>query len=246
MHRVRKMMSQLENCDGYTQLAVYGSWLFAINASCINQAMRYIPNADNESGIDGYTLYEAARRTAIREAETSQLPSLLCLQRELTSSIENADGNPQSLDDTLQFLTSNAPSRATFEAEYEHRRRIGLNPGMSKRTFVDHEYERAMAQHNSLVSRGEDAVRLCETLTFEDKIMESQDLPLWIPDAFEQKFIAKLHSRWEKLEFNRSNPRRQKAIRDAAAADQMQIAAVLAEYGEQPGFNEQAADAVAA
>lgn len=253
MHRYREMTVQLDKLDSWSQLSVLGSWQFAINAACINAAMRFVPEPNDELGIEGYTSYEAARRTAIRDAESSQLPALLGLQREINSMIENADGAGRDIQSTFEFLTHNAPSRATFEQEYDNRKRQGLHPGMPKKVFVDHEYERAMAAHNRLVAKGEEAVRLCETLTFDDKLMESQNLPEWIPDAFEQKLIAKLHARWEKLELTRTNPRQPKIKRDAATADQMMIVQVLAEYGEKPGFAddlestpEQVADAVAA
>lgn len=235
---IQTMQAKLTRLDTYTQLSVLGSWSFIVNAACINQAMRFVPDEPVDNGIECFTQYEAARRAMIKEAEDSnRVPALIALQRDLTGMIYEADGQSRGLDDTLGFLTENAPKRATFEADYDNRVRLGMKPGMSKRQFVDYEYERAMNQHNQLVAKGEHAVRLCDTITVEDT-RGYNDLPEWVTESFERKFIEKLHARWEKLDLVRSNPRRQKQIRDAAAADQMQIAAVLAEYGEVPGFTE--------
>jgi hypothetical protein len=241
-NHIRNMQAQLSQLDTYSQLSVLGSWNFMVNSAAINQAMRLVPDVDDHSGIDGYTPYEQARRVAIKEAETSQLPALLGLQREITGWIQDCDGDGRDLNDTLKYLSSNIPLRATFENEYENRRRSGLKPGMSKKTFVDYEHERAMNQHNALVAKGEDAVRICETLTFDDSLMSSTNIPDWISESFEAKMLEKLHSRWEKLDFIRSNPRRRKQIRDAAAADQLMIARLLSEYGEEPGFDDAAED----
>ena len=231
-----KMQAQLTNLDTWTQLSVLGSWNFIINSACINTAMRYVPDAPVDNGIEHFTEYEAARRNFLKDAEQSPLVALLTLQRDITGMIYEADGEGRGLDNTLEFLTENAPKRSQFEEEYEMRRRQGMKPAMPKKTFVDYEYERAINQFNQLVSRGEHAVRLCETITVEGA--EHSDLPEWMPETLERKLIEKLHARWEKLEFVRSNPRRQKAVRDSAQADQMMIAKVLAQYDETPGFGD--------
>lgn len=232
--KIRSLQAQIAGLDTYTQLAVLGSWQFVVNSACINQAMRYIPDANDEPGIDGYTPYEQARRAALTEAERSQLPGLLCLQRDIESMIHDCDGQSRGLNNTLEYMSSNVPSRDRFANEYEQRRRSNLRPAMSKKQFVDHEMARALEQHSKMVAKGDDAVRLCETIT--PAYMESSDIPDWVAETFENKLIDKLHGRWEKLEYIRTNPRRNKNIRDSAEADQLLIAQVLAEYGEKPGF----------
>lgn len=234
--QITKLFTLMSNLDSYSQLSVFGSWNFMINSACISNAMRYVPDEPVDNGIEHFTEYEAARRALMKDADNSQLPALLALQRDITGAIYEADGQGRGLDDTLEFLTQDAPKRATFEEEYERRRRQGLRPAMPKKVFVDYEYERAVNQFNQLVSRGEHAVRLCETFTLEG--MDADDVPDWVPESMEAKLIEKLHGRWEKLEFVRSNPRRKKQIRDAAAADQMMIAKVLATFGETPGFGD--------
>jgi hypothetical protein len=237
--KVMNMINQLQDLDSYTQLSVLGSWNFVINAAVINAAQRYVPELPEEaSGIDPYSDYEAMQRQLSKDAVNSTLPGLLNLQREIVSAIYNADGQPRGLEDTLQFLADQLPTRKQFEEEYEQRRRQGMRPQMSKKTFVDYEYERARNQHNSLIAKGEQAVMFCDNVTLADG-----ELPEWVEESLEQKLIDKLHARWEKLEFVRTNPRRRKQIRDSADADQTMIKLLLAKYGEEPGFADTGDDA---
>lgn len=231
--KIINMITKLQDLDSYSQLSVLGSWNFIINSAVISEAQRYVPELPEEaSGIDIYTDYEAMKRKLIKEADASFLPGLINLKLEIESAILNADGQPRSLDNTLEFLTERSPTRAQFDQEYEMRRRQGMRPQMPKKVFIDYEFERAMNQHNLLVAKGEHAILLCENITLADG-----ELPDWIDESFESKMIEKLHSRWEKLEFVRTNPRRKKAIRDSAQADQQMISLLLKQYGETPGFN---------
>lgn len=235
MPTIQTMQAQLSNLDTYTQLSVLGSWAFTANAAAINAAMKYIPDAPVDNGIEQFTQYEAARRSLIAEADKSYVPAFIALSRDLAGSIYEADGQARDLDSTLQFMMERAPVRSTFEAEYDNRVRLGMKPGMSKKQFADFEFERAMKAHNELVAKGEHAVRLCDTITIADDRGYS-DLPDWVAESFYNKFIEKLHNRWEKLEMTRTNPRRRKEIRDSAAADQKLIERTLHEYDETPGF----------
>jgi hypothetical protein len=285
MATIKEMNDQLQLLDSWTQLSVYSSWSFMVNAACINAAMRYIPDAPVDNGIQEFTAYEAARRAMIKDAGKSNLVSLIMLQRDIVGYVENADGQARGLEDTLEFMTGTAPKAETFKREYEDRRRQGMKPAMPLKVFVDYEMERALNQYNQIVSKGDDAIRLIDTFTcagmtasvertpprlqferamtnwqraeddgtntepmprlenfhsntteYDDESEHKNELPDWITESFERKLIDKLHSRWEKLEFTRSNPRRRKTERDAAKADQIMIARVLAEYGEEPGF----------
>jgi len=237
-HRLQTMFQQLELLDTYTQSSVLGSWGYTVNSGCLSAAKRYIPDGPVDNGIEEFTQYEAARRAMLRDAEESQLPVLLALQREIASMQENANARISTLQSTFEFLTSNPPTRKQIEAQYEERRRLGMKPAIPMKTFVDMEHEGAMKRFNDMIAKGEDAVRLCETVSIENVTMD--DVPEWLPDAFETKLVDKLHKRWEKLEMDRTNPRRPKRDRDAAQADQMLIASVLSEYGETPGFGEEA------
>lgn len=237
-HAIKRMQAEITALDTYTQLSVLGSWSFMINAACINAATKFVPDSPVDNGIEQFTPYEAARRALIKEAENdnSSLPALLCLQRDLQGMIYEADGQGRGLEDTLSFLTDKSPKREDFGSDYDQRVRMGLKPGMSRRQFIDYEFERAMNQHNLLVARGEDAVRLCDTVTVNSD-RGYTDLPDWVSESFQRKLIEKLHTRWEKLEMSRTNPRRSKQIRDSAAADQLSIVKLLAQYDETPGFD---------
>lgn len=233
---IKHLAAQVTNLDNWTQLSILGSWSFIANAAAINAAIRMVPDANRTDGVEGYTSYEAARRMAIQTADRSQLPALIALVRDMEGMILDADGDVRGIESTLQFLTQQAPVRDTFGFEYDNRVRLGMRPGITKRAFVDAEFQRAMDAYNTMVQKGDDACRLINTLTVHET-RGYGDLPEWIAESFERKMIEKLHIRWEKLEMNRTNPRRTKQIRDAAAADQLLIEELLSTYGEKPGFS---------
>lgn len=231
---IHNLFGKLDNLDKYTQLSVLGSWAFSVNASCISMAKRYVPTTPNETDINTYSLYDQARAAMIRDAEQSDLAPMLALQSTLSGMIYELGGNSTGLEGTLEWLVSRLPTRKQFESEYELRRRAGAKPAMSMKQYTDHEYERAMKQHDDLVAKGELAVRLCQTIAIDDS-RGFGDLPDWVAETFERKMISKLHDRWRTLEFFRMGAKR-KENADSAHADQMLIASVLAGYGETPSF----------
>lgn len=231
---IHNLINKIDNFDKYTQLSVLGSWSFNVNASCISMAKRYVPTTPDETDINTYSLYDQARAALIRDAENSDLAPMLALQSTLAGMIDELGGNSSGLEGTLEWLVSRLPTRKQFESEYELRRRAGAKPAMSMKQYTDHEYERAMKQHDDLVAKGELAVRLCQTIAIDDS-RGFGDLPDWVVESFERKMISKLHDRWRKLEFFRMNAKR-KEDADSAHADQMLIASVLSEFGETPGF----------
>lgn len=237
MNHISKMFAQMADLDAYTQMAVFGSWQYAVNSACIRQASKFVPDAPISTGIEELTPYEAARRALIREAETSRLPALLSLQREVVGLMYGTNGTPRQLEDTLQLMTEKGPTREQFGREYDERKALGMRPVMSRRQFIDAEFEQATKAFNALIAKGEDAVRLCETISIEDS-RGFNDLPDWVGETFLKKMIEKLHNRWERLERDRTNPRKMKMDRDIAAASQQLIEKVLAEYGETPTFED--------
>jgi hypothetical protein len=233
--KLTELFTKVDKLDSWTQLAILGSWAFTANSACINAALRYVPDAPPEgSGIEAVPQFEQARINAVKDAENSLLPVLLAVQRDISHAILQADGQIRDLDNTLEFMMGTAPKRETFEREFEERRRQGMKIGLTKKQFVDLEYDRACKRHEDLIAKGEHAVRLCQTLSVHD--VDDTSTPDWMLEAFEQKLIDKAHSRWEKLELLRTNPRARKQIRDSAEADQMLIKTLLAEYNEVPGF----------
>jgi isopropylmalate/homocitrate/citramalate synthase len=159
-----------------------------VNAACINQGMRYVPESPVHNGIEEFTEYEAARRALLRDAEEATLPSFIALQREISTLINEADGTARGLGDTLEFLTREAPKRTTFEAEFEERRRQGMRPNMPKKVFVDSEFQNALVAYNRLIAKGEDAVRLCETVSIAGR-EDYNNLPDWVAESMQNKLI---------------------------------------------------------
>lgn len=231
---IEKLMAQVNKLDMWTQLAIFGGWQYMVNSACINTALRYVPDEPVDNGIEHYTQYEAARRRLIDEAETSNLPALITLQRDISNSIGELGGTARELEDTLQFRSGKVPDKKTFEREFEERRRQGMRPNIPRQAFIKQEYEAACKAHNALVAKGEDAIRLCDTVTING--LEG-NLPEWLPESMEQKMLEKLHDRWDKLERSRTNTRLKKKQRDEAEADQRMVAALLAEYDETPGIS---------
>lgn len=242
-NRINEIATAVTNCDTWSQLSVFGSWQFIVNSQCIQKALRYIPDAPVNDGIHEYTEYEAARRKAQADLEQDaaqgdfrhELPAFLALQREIEGLIYEADGESRTISDTFEFISESGPDRNRFRADYDERVRLGMKPGLTKRQFVEYEYERACNQHNQLVAKGEDAVRLCDSVRpHADRGFG--DLPDWVAETLLSKAVEKLHNRWEKLELTRTNPRRTKQVRDSAEADQMLIKQALNQFGEEPGF----------
>lgn len=225
---ISKMLADIQTLDKWTQLSILGSYQFSINASCINNAMRYVPTVPDETDIDTYTPYEQARKKYLQDAEESRLPALLALRAEVESAINEVDGNG-SLLRTLEYLNERLPKRSDIEAQYERQRRSGMRP-INRKAWIDTNYAEAMAKHAVLVAKGEHAVRLCETIDVADR--GYGDLPdYWLDKLFEI-FVKKGRLRWEKLESDRTDPRLMRTRRDDAAADQLILQALFDKYGE--------------
>lgn len=236
MPTIQEMQAQVTNLDAYTQKAVLGSWVYAVNSACISAASKFIPDV-GDNGIEELTQFEAARRSMKAEAETSQIPSLIALSRDLQGLLYEVGGDRAETEDTLAIMMQRVPTRKECEDDFDNRARLGLRPAMTRRQFVDYEYEGKLAKYNNMVAKGEDAVRLCNTFDVSNNVGYN-NLPSWVAETFERKLIEKLHARWLKLEHSRTNPRFPKQLRDAAAADQALIVDVLSQYGEVPGFTE--------
>lgn len=229
------------NLDKWTKLSIYGAWAYIINSQCINQAMRFVPEVpENLDGIEEFSAYDNARAELIRNAESSPLPDMIMLQRDVQDWIIEAEGQVGGLESTLQFMnTRMTPDRARISEQYRQMARI-RKPRVSIETFVEHEYLAAMQKHEDRIARGEDAVRLCETITLDCK---SEPLPEWLMEAFESKLLDKLHSRWEQLEMDLMRPNMAHSRRKTIMADIQLIESVLESFGEKPTFYEDEAPA---
>ena len=248
---IKNTLDKISELDVWSQFSVFGSWEFIINAQCINQAVRLVP--DVKDGVDGYNEYKdiishakdkLANKGVYGSEHTessfsSQLPSFLNLRHAIFSAIYEADGNPRGLEGTLEFLVQSPPTRESFGKEFDNRVRSGSKPKISRRDFIDYELGRAEAQFATLHTKGETAIALCTEI---DKELPDtggyDDLPDWVLETLLGKVSEKLHTRWRKLDNVRSNPRRTKQIRDSAEADQLMVERVLKDIGESVDYEE--------
>lgn len=242
LDRVLRLHDKIAILDLGTLSKILPSWGFITNAQTINQAMRFVPEHSGDAeGIEGYSAYEIARRELIKEAEHSVLPSLINLQRMIWGWMIDAgisrtitqESTLDYLNNTLKFISKGSPNAEPFKEEWRLRKAQMPDFAIPMEAFVKYELDRAMNQYNQLLAKGDDAIRLIDTLSLDCR---SDDIPEWMPDAFEQKMLDKLHSRWCDLEMERTAIRGEKRRRDIAKANQLMVVALLNEYGETPDF----------
>ena len=245
--QLNEMAAAIQDLDVYTQRSVIGSWAFFVNSQCISQGLRALPDLPEEGeGVEGYTAWEGAIRTMqvkLTSDETeggdfaSTLPAWVALQRHISHMMTETGGDASTIASTHEFLASKAPTRSRFEADFALRVKMGMRPGMSRKTFVDAEYAAAMLKHSELTSKGQHAVELVDRLVLATNAQVERgfdDVPDWCEETFVQKLVQKLKDRWTKLEMQRTNPRVNSQNRDAAEGDQFLIVEALAKYGELP------------
>lgn len=241
MDRIMQLHDTILPLDLGTLSKILPSWGFLANTQAISQAVRFIPEHSGDAeGIEGYSAYEIARRELIKEAEHSVLPALINLQRMVWGwMIEAGVSRTITTESTIEYLnatlkyTSKPPSAETFKQDWRMRKAQMPDFAIPMEAFVSYEMDRAMNQHNQLLAKGDDAVRLIDTISLD---VQSDEVPEWLPDAFESKMIDKLHDRWAALEIERTNLRAGKHRRDMAKANQLMVASTLEQYGESVGF----------
>lgn len=247
MNELNKITAQLADLDVYTQRSVIGSWAFFVNSQCINQGVRILPDVPEEGeGIEGYTAWEGAIRTAERKLVDGernggdfapQLPAWVALQRFISFMMVESGGEASTIQSTFDYLSERSPTRQRFENEFAMRVKMGMRPGITRKEFVDSEYARAMDQHVKLMAKGEHAVQMLDRMVLATGAKVERgfdDLPDWVAETLQQKLVQKLKDRWTRLEITRTNPRVNAANRDAAEGDQFLIVEVLKAYGEVP------------
>lgn len=243
---INEFAAKLADLDTFTQRSVLGSWSFFINSQCINQGVRALPDVPDEGeGIDGYTPWEGAIRTAqVKLSEQAQteggdmqptLPAWIALHRYVSHMMTETGGDPSTVLSTYEFLSEKGPTRERFEADFAMRVKMGMRPGISRKDFVDGEYQRALDQHQRMLAKGEHAVQLIERLTLATSGQVERgfdDLPEWVLETLQQKLVQKLKDRWTRLEIQRTNPRVNVQNRDAAEGDQLLIREALKSFDE--------------
>ena len=221
--------------DKFTKISVLNSWKFLLNMQCIRGAMRIIPDNIEKTaeGRDEYDHLIAKQMDSYEDEETEgmfrpSLPAFIALNELLRTTMYDDLLEPSTMEDTLKFMTRDAPTAALFEKDYEERVKQGQRPGISKREFCELQLEDAMKQHRQLIERGQDAIQFCEDLNVHQD-RGFGDLPDWAVDALYNKLADKLAHRWAKLDIRRTGLRTKPADRTEAEADQTLIEFVYKE-----------------
>jgi len=224
-------MNEITKLDSWDIQATLGAVNYLALQTAINQAVRMLPAPPEEgSGIEDFTAWEQKmQEPQIREAV---LPVIGYADKAQEILNEYTTTEPFDYDHVLTFMTSRAPQRATFEKEYNDRKRLGMRPDIPINKFVDMEYATAMQRHANLIAKGQSAVHLLSQLSGNDATA-----PEWFIEAVEAKILQKLEQRWERAEMRRTNPRITKEQRDLAAANQLMIVSVIEKLGgNKPNF----------
>ena len=218
--------------DKYTKVSVFNSWKFFLNMQCIRQALRILP--DNvEKTSDGRDEYDhlIAKQMDDYEQEgdyAPTLPAFIALNELLRTTMYDDMLEPSTMEDTLKFMTQNAPTAASFEKDYDARVAQGQRPGINKRDFCEMQLEDAIKQHRQLEERGQAAIEFCNDLNIHQDLGFG-DLPDWAVDTLYNKMADKLAHRWMKLDIRRTGLRMKPEDRTEAEADQTLIEYVYKE-----------------
>jgi len=218
--------------DKFTKISVLNSWRFFLNMQCIRMALRILPR-EFELTSDGRDEYDHLIAKQMDEYEKDgdyapTLPAFIALNELLRTTMYDDMLEPSSMESTLEFMTSNPPTAASFEKDYDARIAQGQRPGISKREFCELQLEDAVKQHRQLSETGQAAIQFCDDLrVHQDRGFG--DLPDWAVDALYTKMVDKLAHRWAKLDIRRTGLRTKPNDRTEAEADQTLIEFVYEE-----------------
>jgi hypothetical protein len=233
---ISKALNAVSRLDSWDVQSVLGGVNYIVQQAAINTAVRMLPPLPEEgSGIEGYTAWEQKmREPEIREA-VAPIVGIANHVKDVLN--EYTDMTPSEYNDVLTFMVQRPPQRATFEAEYNNRKRLGMRPGMPMSVFVDMELAQAEGRHKQLLAKGEAAINLLHSIEGNDA-----SAPEWLYEAIAAKIQQKLEQRWMRAELRRTNPKITKQDRDLAAANQKLIEDVIKELGgEVPSYADQQA-----
>jgi len=233
MHaKFNEALNEITKLDSWDIQATLGAVNYLALQSAINQAVRMLPALPEEgSGLDDFTAWEQKMKAP--EIKEAVAPLIGYAEKAQDVLQEYTTTEPFDYEHVLSFMTSRPPQRATFEAEYNNRKNLGMRPDIPISKFVEMEYAAAMQRHANLVAKGESAVKLLHGIDGNDATA-----PDWFMEAVENKIMQKLEQRWERAEMRRTNPRITKDKRDLAAANQTLIVGVIEKLGgNKPDFS---------
>lgn len=233
---IEKALTAVSRLDSWDIQSVLGAVNYAAQAAAITTAVRKLPDAPPEaSGIDGFTPWE--QKMAIPEIAEACAPIVGIVNRVKEVLLEYTDTPPSEYEKVLEFMLTRQPRRETAEAEYNQRKRLGMQPGMPMSVFVDMEMAVAQARYDLVKAKGQTAVQVLHGIDGNDA-----DAPEWLYEQIHTKILQKLEQRWMRAELRRTNPKITKQDRDLAAANQRLIADVIVELGgNPPSYDEQIA-----
>lgn len=232
--KIEAALNAVTKLDSWDIQSILGGVNYITRQAAINTVVRMIPEPPEEgSGLEGFTAWEQHMKDP--EIKKAASPIVGIAERVTSVLNEYTDLPPSQYEDVLAFMLQRPPQRATFQAEYDNRKRLGMRPAMPMSTFVDMEYATALTRHQHLVSKGEAAVHLLHSVEGS-----SESAPEWLDEAIYTKVQQKLEQRWMRAELRRTNPKITKADRDLAEANQLLIESVIEELGGQkPSFMEE-------
>jgi hypothetical protein len=225
---IEKVLGEVTKLDSWDIMSILGGVNYAVQQAAINQVVKLIPEPPEKgSGLENFTRWEQHMRDPQIRKVVNPFVGLSNRVKDVLN--EYTDTPPSEYQNVLEFMLQRPPVRATFEAEYNRRKQLGMRPSMPLSVFVDMEYAAAMQRHANLTAKGEAAVLLLQQLDGTD-----EEVPEWMIDTIDQKVEQKLEQRWNRAELRRTNPKLSKDKRDEAEANQQLIAAVITELGGTP------------
>lgn len=231
---IEKALAEVTKLDSWDILSILGGVNYITQQAAINQVVRKLPEPPEEgSGLENFTAWEQAMRNPEIKQAVAPLVGIADRVKDVLN--EYTDSPPTEYEKVLEFMLSRPPQRETFKAEYDNRKKLGMRPSMPMSTFVDMEYQAAMARHAHLVAKGEAAVHLLQNMDGSDG-----EAPEWMYESIHQKIGQKLEQRWMHAEVRRTNPKISKDKRDEAEANQTMISKVMQELGyKAPDYTEE-------
>lgn len=238
--QIEKMLTEVSKLESWDISSVLGGVNYLLKQTAINAAVRLLPDPPPEgSGIEYFTEWEQKMRNPEIKTRCSPLVGLSQRVEEVLN--QYVDREPQTFEGVLKFMTERPPQRATFEADYNNRKRLGMKPAMTMKEFVDMEYKTALDRQQMLVARGEDAIRVLHAVEGTD-----EEVPEWLYEAIDNKVLQKLEERWKRHDLRATNTRVTQSDRDLATANKKLVAACMEALGGKaptdPGTGEEAAE----
>lgn len=239
-----EMLSYISEADQYTQLAIYGSWMFSLTSRCIDNAMTHMPRLpDVGSGVDAAAAYEHAERSLLEDMQRTEgdyqrtLPGMIALRAEIGGLLEEQGGEVRSWENTATFKASlNSQSKPPSEEflgtvydelcaspdELDH-------PMVDKETYVAMQLQQLAQQRDYEKTYMDYAAAFCQKLegmTQDPSAPEEfkrgyGDVDDSMFDILQDRALAKIDQRFAKMDQLRTNISNSEEFRRTIHGDQL-------------------------